>query len=98
MIRFSHRQQSSPLKVPIKRTQSTPQPTPQHSPEETEIIQTPDDVPEIKITKANSTPKTRGRPKKAPIPTALNISISAVDIEAGQQSEITQHDMNSLEG
>lgn len=95
MIRFSHRQNSSPLKVPIKRTQSTPQPTPQHSPEETEIIQTPDDVPEIKITKANSTPKTRGRPKKQP--TVLNTSISEVDTVKGQQSEITQHDMNTLE-
>lgn len=82
MIRFSHRQQSSPLKVPIKRYHSTPQPTPQHSPEETEIIQTPDDVPEIKITKANNTPTKRGRPKKQP--TVLNTSISEVDTVKGQ--------------
>lgn len=87
MIRFSHRQTVSPLKVPIKntinRSQSLP-PTPQHSPEETEIIQTPDDVPEIKITKANSTPNKRGRPKKANT-NVSNIEASVVDKHDHQQ-------------
>lgn len=94
MIRFSHRQQSSPLKVPIKRYHSTPQPTPQHSPEETEIIQTPDDIPEIKITKTNRIPTKKGRPKKT---TSSNTSISEVDTVKGQQSETESHDMNTHE-
>ena len=74
----------APIKIPVTRSASLPSDTPANTP----IIETPEEVP-VPATpmtqRSKSQPKSRGRPKKASVPTASDTEASVVDTPDHQQ-------------